>query len=83
MQLLLLGPVHANRSASTMRANDKNARKTTSSFSKRHKDAAETLESAEEAFDLIALFIERAVIVPGMRSIGLGSDNGNHAEVKD
>jgi hypothetical protein len=37
MEVIKLGRVHTNRSASTMRANDRKPRKRTSSFSKREK----------------------------------------------
>ena len=45
-------------------------------------DASESLESAEEPFDLIALFIEGAAIGPGLDAIGLGRNERDHAQAE-
>ena len=57
--------------------------KTTSSFSNRGEDAAETFEPPEQAFDFAALFIKSAVVLPGMDSVRLGRNHRNHAQVQD
>ena len=66
-----LGPVHPTRSASTISAQQREARKTTSSFSKREKMRRKPFLSAEEAFDRATLLIKGAIVFLRMLAIGL------------
>src|SRR5512134_884835 len=46
------------------------------------KDAAESLESAEQSFDFIALTVHGPVIFPGIEAIGLGRNYRQIAQIK-
>ena len=39
-------------------------------------DAAEAFEPAEQALDLVAPLVQRAVVLPGLDSVGLGRNTG-------
>jgi hypothetical protein len=45
-------------------------------------NAAEALESSEKAFDLVALAVHRAVILPGIETIAFGGNDRNIAEIQ-
>ena len=54
----------------------------TSSLSKREKDAAESLEPAEESLDLVAAAIERSVVFPRLQAGAPGRHDGNPSEIQ-
>jgi hypothetical protein len=64
-----------------MRVKVRKPRKRTSSFEARE-DSAEALESPKEPFDLIAFLVEGAIVLPRFDAVGLGRDDGNHAEAE-
>ena len=45
-------------------------------------DPAEALEPSEQSFDLVALLVESAVVLPGFDAVGLGWNHRNHAQIK-
>ena len=45
-------------------------------------DTAETFEPAEQTFDLVALFVNGLIVVPGMQPIGLRRHYRNHARIE-
>ena len=45
-------------------------------------DSAEALEATEEPLDLVALFVEGTVVVPGLDTIGFGRNHRNHAQIE-
>jgi hypothetical protein len=63
-----------------MSAKLRKPRKRTSSFSKREKILR---KPAEEPLYLIALLVERAVVVPGFDSVGFGRNHRDHAQAED
>jgi len=46
-------------------------------------DSTEALEAAEEPLDLVALGVEGTIVGPGILAVGLGRDDGDHAEFED
>ena len=45
-------------------------------------DSTEAFEAAEESLNLVALLVERAVILPWLDAVGLGRNDRDHAEAK-
>jgi hypothetical protein len=45
-------------------------------------DAAETFDRPEQPFDLVALLIKGAVVLPGMDSVGLWRNHWNHTQIE-
>lgn len=45
-------------------------------------DPAEALEPSEQSFDLVALLVESAVVLPGFDAVGLGWNHRNHAQIE-
>ena len=45
-------------------------------------DTAETFEPVEQTFDLVALFVDGVIVVPGMQPIGLPRHYRNHARIE-
>jgi hypothetical protein len=46
------------------------------------KDAAEAFQPAEKPFHFVALFVEFAVVFPGIEPVGLGRNHRNHAQIE-
>lgn len=70
-----------------MRAKLRNARKTTSSLSKREfieagEDAAKAFESTEEPLDLVAFAIHGLIVLPGLQAIAFRGNHREEAEVQ-
>src|SRR5829696_1564880 len=45
-------------------------------------DAAEAFESAEQSFDLVALLVKGAIVLPGLQPVALRRDYRNHAQIE-
>jgi hypothetical protein len=63
-----------------MRAKQRKSEEDAVEFLEPGEDAAVTFETAEEALDFIALFVEGSVITPGINAIGFGRDHRNHIQ---
>ncbi len=44
--------------------------------------APEALEAAEEPLNFIALFVQLAVVLPGIEAVGFGRDDRDHAQIE-
>jgi hypothetical protein len=45
-------------------------------------DSTEAFESSEQAFDLVALLVESAVVLPRFDAVGLGRNDRDHAQAE-
>src|ERR1017187_6714629 len=45
-------------------------------------DSAEALQPSEQPLDLIALLVKRTVVLPRLDAVGLGRNDGDHAEAE-